>query len=154
MKKIIAILFAALTVSSVAAIAQPRAVGVRVGYGVEASYQHTLGANFIEADLGFNGGINARNATMFTAVYDFSIYEINRFGFYAGPGAQLGIYTLHDAQTNRNTLGLGLGLAAQLGVEYKFDIPINLSLDWRPSFHFFGLGFRGESVMIGFRYRF
>ena len=78
MKKIIAILFAALTVSSVAAIAQPRAVGVRVGYGVEASYQHTLGANFIEADLGFNGGINARNATMFTAVYDFSIYEINR----------------------------------------------------------------------------
>lgn len=154
MKKVIAILVAALTISSVAAMAQPRAVGVRVGYGVEASYQHTLGSNFIEADLGFNGGIAARNATMFTAVYDFSIYEVNNFAFYAGPGAQLGMYTLKDAETEKSTLGLGLGLVGQVGVEYRFNIPINLSLDWRPSIHFFGLGFRGESLMLGFRYRF
>ena len=54
MKKII--LVAALLLGFAAAVAaQPRAVGVRFGYGVEATYQHTVGsANFVEANLGLN----------------------------------------------------------------------------------------------------
>ena len=52
MKKII--LIAALVLGfAVAASAQPRALGARLGYGVDLSYQHYMnGADFIEADLG------------------------------------------------------------------------------------------------------
>ena len=54
MKKII--LVAALVLGfAAAAVAQPRALGLRGGYGVELSYQHTLGENFLEADLGLGG---------------------------------------------------------------------------------------------------
>lgn len=154
MKKFFAVLIALLAISSTVALAQPRAIGLRVGYGVEASYQHSFGSNFVEADLGFNGGIKDRNATMLSAVYNFSIYEISNFEFYAGPGAQLGLYTLRDGQTNKGSLGLGIGVAAQLGAEYHFKIPVNISIDWRPSYHFVGLGWRPESIMLGFRYRF
>ena len=62
MKKII--LIAALALGfAVAATAQPRALGVRLGNGGEISYQHTLGgANFLEVDgglgLGFDGTFN------------------------------------------------------------------------------------------------
>ena len=49
MKKII--LVAALVLGfAVAASAQPRAIGVRVGNGGEISYQHQLGSNFLEGD--------------------------------------------------------------------------------------------------------
>ena len=55
MKRIILIAALALGVAFAAA-AQPRAIGVRLGYGGEISYQHTLGgANFVEANLGSLG---------------------------------------------------------------------------------------------------
>ena len=47
MKKML-ILVAALLGFAVVATAQPRALGVRAGYGAELSYQHTLGSeNFL-----------------------------------------------------------------------------------------------------------
>ena len=52
MKKTILILVAILGLSFMAA-AQPRALGVRAGYGGELSYQHGFGANFGEFDLGW-----------------------------------------------------------------------------------------------------
>ena len=64
MKKII--LVAALVLGfAAAAAAQPRALGLRGGYGVEASYQHTLGSNFVEADLGLYGfnTLNVKSGT-------------------------------------------------------------------------------------------
>ena len=61
MKKVI--LVAALVLGfAVAASAQPRAIGVRIGNGGEISYQHQLGRNFLEVDgglgLGFDGTFN------------------------------------------------------------------------------------------------
>lgn len=55
MKKIIIIAALALGFA-VAASAQPRAIGGRLAYGLEASYQHTVrGADFVEANLGLFG---------------------------------------------------------------------------------------------------
>ena len=57
MKKII--LVAALVLGfAAAAAAQPRAIGIRGGFGAGVSYQHTVGANFIDVDLGFGNGLN------------------------------------------------------------------------------------------------
>ena len=55
MKKII--LVAAMVLGfAVAASAQPRAIGVRLGNGGEVSYQHSLGTNFLEVDGGLGLG--------------------------------------------------------------------------------------------------
>ena len=52
MKKII-LIAAMICGFAVAASAQPKALGLRFGYGAELSDQHNVaGANFIEADLG------------------------------------------------------------------------------------------------------
>ena len=36
---------------SIAASAQPRAIGAKFGWGLDLSYQHSFGTNFLEADL-------------------------------------------------------------------------------------------------------
>lgn len=51
MKKFILVAFATLALAG-AAMAQPRALGIRATYGAEVSYQHSINSNFIEADLG------------------------------------------------------------------------------------------------------
>ncbi|MCQ2369016.1 MAG: hypothetical protein MJ007_00875 [Paludibacteraceae bacterium] len=53
MKKSLLLVAAMLLMSTVAAFAQPRAVGLRFGTGLEASYQHSLGeSNMISVDFG------------------------------------------------------------------------------------------------------
>ena len=150
MKKVI--LIAAMVLGfAVAAAAQPRAIGVRIGNGGEVSYQHSLGANFLEVDgglgLGFDGVFNVGA----TSIYNFMISEFgNGFGFYAGPGAGVG-------------LGLGeanyfnISVAGMVGLEYNFSLPLQLSLDFRQHI---GLGFGGHglhapsSIGLGIRYKF
>ena len=150
MKKII--LIAAMVLGfAVAASAQPRAIGVRIGNGGEVSYQHYLGNNFLEVDgglgLGFDGVFNVGA----TGIYNFMISEFgNGFGFYAGPGAGVGI-------------GLGevnyfaLSAAGMVGIEYNFSIPLQISLDFRQHIGI-GLGGHGiwapSSLGLGIRYRF
>ena len=52
MKKTI-IIIAVMLGFAFAASAQPKAIGGRLGYGIEASYQHTLGApHFLELNAG------------------------------------------------------------------------------------------------------
>lgn len=150
MKRII-ILAAAILGFAVAATAQPRAIGVRVGNGGEISYQHSVGANFLEVDgglgLGFDGVFNVGA----TGIYNFMISEFgDGFGFYAGPGAGVG-------------LGLGeanyftLSATGMVGIEYNFDFPLQISLDFRQHV---GIGLGGvglwapSSIGLGIRYRF
>ncbi len=132
MKKII--LMAALALGfTVAAVAQPRAVGIRGSYGVEVSYQHTVGSNFIEADLGFMGlGINA------AATYNWNLVQFgDAFNVYAGPGAAVGL--------GFNPGWFNVGIAGMVGLEYNFkptfNVPIQLSIDVRPQL--------GVSIMGG-----
>ncbi len=150
MKKIIVIAAIMLGLAT-AASAQPRAIGVRIGNGGEISYQHSMGYNFLEVDgglgLGFDGVFNVGA----TGIYNFMISEFgNGFGFYAGPGASVG-------------LGLGevnyftLSAAGMVGIEYNFDFPLQISLDFRQHVGI-GLGGNGlwtpSSIGFGVRYRF
>ena len=84
MKKFIMVIAAVLCLSS-AAFAQSRALGVRATYGAELSYQHSIGSNFVEADLGW-----FKNGFYLTGVYDFVFASEGNFNFYAGPGAAVG----------------------------------------------------------------
>ena len=148
MKKII--LVAAMVLGfAVAASAQPKAVGVRGGYGIELSYQHTLGANFIEADLGLVGhGFNV------AATYNWNLVQpqwTNRgeWNVYAGPGAALGVGG-----------GVNIAVAGQVGLEYTFWFPLQLSIDIRPQIGLWtggghaGLYHGGWYPALGARYKF
>ena len=144
MKKLIAILVGVLAFTAVAS-AQPRALGVRAGYGGDLSYQHTTGPGFIEADLGFLAG----HGFYVTGVYDFILANSGICNFYVGPGVQLGAWTDKDAS------GFNLGVVGQLGVEFEIpSIPMNVSLDWRPAFYFMHGGFGWDGFALGLRYRF
>lgn len=140
MKKII-ILAAAILGFAVAASAQPKALGLRLGYGADLSYQHTLGgANFIEADL----GLESFKSLNIAATYNFMIAQFgDGFGFYAGPGIGVGFAEK-----------LRVGIAGQVGLEYNFAAPVQLSLDVRPYFDFVGAGLVGWYPHLGIRYRF
>lgn len=140
MKRILIIAIAVFGLA-VAASAQPRAIGARIGYGADLSYQHSMGSNFIEADLGLSSFKNLNIA----ATYNFMISEFgDGFGFYAGPGIGLGFAEK-----------LSVGIAGQVGLEYNFAAaPVQLSVDVRPYFDFVGVGLVGWYPHLGIRYRF
>ena len=150
MKKII--LIAALVLGfATAAVAQPRAIGLRGGYGAELSYQHSLGANFVEADL----GLYTFNAISLGATYNWMLAQpqwTNRgeWGVYAGPGANLGLG--FNGWFN-------VAVCGQVGLEYTFWFPLQLSIDLRPSYgllggDFYKRGRLGFTPSLSARYRF
>ncbi len=157
MKKLALICFAVLAFAA-AASAQPRAIGARVTGGFEASYQHEVGrvGNFVEADLGYMVGIGKQGGWFnMAAIYNFMIAEPDwtargEWGFYAGPGLALGAGERQFA----------FGVAGQVGLEYTFWFPLQLSVDFRPQLgyghyaHGDHFAFWGWYPSLGVRYRF
>ena len=139
MKKTIVLLIAALGLA-VAAYAQPKALGLRSGYGrffgAEASYEHIVGPgeNFIEADLGvFGQGFKA------TGTYNFVFAQPawtsrGDWAWYAGPGAVLGYvpYYYNPDPPHRYDNVFMFGIVGQIGLEYTFWFPLQLAVDVRP----------------------
>lgn len=157
MKKII--LVAAMVLGfALAASAQPRAVGGKIGWGMEASYQHTIGEeNFVEVDLGLND-FSAFNAS---AIYNFMIAKPDwtprgEWGFYAGPGVSVGSKLINIDAQGHNHPYFHVSAAGMVGLEFSFWFPLQLSFDLKPQLGYgFGRGFH-YNVMpsFGARYRF
>lgn len=150
MKKII--LVAAMVLGfTVAAVAQPRAIGGKFGWGAEVSYQHGFGSNFLEANV----GLNSFNSIDGSVVYNFMIAQPNwtdrgEWGFYAGPGAAVGMNVFGEDPY------FHIAAAGMVGLEYTFWFPLQLSVDVRPTLGYgFGYGFHwGVMPSLGVRYRF
>ncbi|KAA6348883.1 hypothetical protein EZS27_003683 [termite gut metagenome] len=146
MKKIIFSLI--LAIGSICMVnAQDNAIGLRLGYSAEASFQHALSsANRLEADLGLNfGKDNGLNLSgTYQWVWDLSALS-QGFNWYAGVGAGLGIWDKEFA----------LGVIGQVGIEYHFDIPLQVSLDYRPGIWFIpDVAGPGGEIALGVRYKF
>lgn len=146
MKKII--LLAAMVLGfTFAAVAQPRAIGLRFGYGAELTYQHNVkDANFVEANV----GLNDFKTINLAATYNWMIAQPQwtdrgEWGFYAGAGAAVGF-----------SEKLHLGVAGQVGLEYTFWFPLQLSLDIRPQLGLVNsaFGIWGWYPHLSVRYRF
>jgi hypothetical protein len=178
------ILIAMVVFTAGIAIAQPRAIGGRLGYNMEVSYQHELTSSMLEVDAGLSPFIYQKalivdeNGMKVPVVYHYGRAQIVLSydwlesitdGLFLYLGASAGVswgygeffdlprYNRQGVLTTYRRLGLPIG--AQIGLEYDFSIPLNLSLDWRPMVNMFGLR-QGDltsnllNIAIGVRYRF
>lgn len=158
MKKTFLILFALIGFAA-AASAQPKSIGGRLGnYGIDVSYENYVfgGADFLEFGLGLDNGFST-SAFHVDGIYNFMILQPNwtsmgTWGFYAGPGASVALWKNGD---DENTVYAGF--VGNVGLEYTFDFPLQLSVDFRPRLMFGDGGLRGDgpfSLGIGVRYAF
>lgn len=138
------------------------AIGLRFGggdgLGAEVSYQRALGAanNRLELDLGWRNDSNF-DAFKLAALYQW-VWNIEAgFNWYAGVGGGVGSVEDNRNIDRRGNDGTFLFLAGNVGIEYNFEIPLMVSLDFRPEFGFNDYDVLNEfspDVALGVRYQF
>lgn len=93
----------------------------------------------------------------FTGLYEIhgNIEGAAGLKWYIGPGAHMGVWNKDwkDRYPGRDN-GVAIGLDGVLGLDYKISgAPINLSIDWQPSFNIIGYTYF-ESGWGGFAVRY
>lgn len=124
------------------------ALGVKVWDGGGISLKHFVTSKAALEGIGYFWNRGAR----ITGLYEFHnpISGAPGLQWYVGPGAHIGIY-------NSKFGGQAFaGIDGVLGLDYKFaGAPINMSIDWQPSFEFGdNRGFIGSWGGLGIRYTF
>ena len=71
---------------AVSVMAEPRALGLRVGADIEASYQHFLNDNYLQLDLGLNGYKGVGTVITYNFTRDFATNWVFSYGFGIGGG--------------------------------------------------------------------
>ena len=135
-----ALAFSGFIVSVQAQGISDHALGLRFGgsdgFGTEINYQLGLSdSNRIEFGLGWNDG-NKFAAYKMTALYEWVFNLDGNFNWYAGVGGGLGQVVFsndHPGDPDNETF---IFAAGDIGVEYDFDIPLLISLDFRPELSF------------------
>lgn len=117
--------------------AQPRSVGGVFSFsGIECSYQHDLSdSSFVEirAGIDFDGILEGNTmypGARFGLGYHFVFLErqfaSGDLSLYAGPGFTAGFVREDKA------FGFMAGLTGEAGMEYRFKVPVILSLSFAP----------------------
>ncbi len=124
------------------------ALGVKVWDGGGISIKHFVaGNNALEGIIYFWD-----QGWRITGLYEIHgpIPGADGLQWYVGPGIHVGFYNHHAGNDPF------IGIDGVLGLDYKFKgAPINLSLDWQPSFEFGdNRGFVGSWGGLGARYTF
>ncbi len=162
MKKLKLALFACALIASVN-VAQGQvqdyksAIGLRLGYPISLSYKTFItepGA--IEAYVGFRGYSFYRYfnlGAMYQHHFPINASGLEGLAWFVGGGANLLFYSWDSGFANDGNFGVGINAA--IGLDYKFkDIPLNLSIDWIPTFYVTGYlsGFGGGLGALSARY--
>jgi hypothetical protein len=113
----------------------PNAIGLRLGdsngFGTEISYQRALSDNNrLEFDLGWRSGNNFDGFKL-TGLYQWVWNLDGNFDWYAGVGG--GLASFDDDNYGSDSF---IFAAGDIGIEYSFEIPLQISLDFRPEFGF------------------
>ncbi len=161
---LLASLVIGLSFSTQAQNISKNALGLRLGdndgFGGELSYQRKLSDNNrLELDLGWRNSNNV-DAVKLVGLYQWVWNIDGGFNWYAGVGGGLGTWS-YDYKGNDyyyDDSGSYALIAGDIGIEYNFDIPIQLSLDFRPEMYFNSDAFRennfGPDIALGIRFRF
>ena len=122
------------------------AIGLRFGggngVGGEISYQKAIGANNrLEINLGLANEFTNFKAT---GLYEWVWSLEDQFNWYAGFGG--GIVSAN---------GTGIYGAGVIGIEYNFNVPVLLSIDYRPEVGIAGgLDGLNSDIALSVRYQF
>ena len=149
---------ALLAVASIAAYAQPRAVGVNLGGWSSLSYQHGFGE--INSGVGVGGHVTYDWIDPFNAPVPWN--NKGEWHWYMGVGGSGGFNFGGTYGSKTYDSWWYAGVAGHIGIEYDFWFPFQLSLDWRPSL---GVGTNGGNlgfnvpglwggIQLGVRYKF
>ncbi len=138
------------------------ALGLRLGdsdgFGAEISYQKSItSSNRIEVDLGWRDSRNY-DAFKLAGLYQWVLPIEGGFNWYYGVGGGLGSVDFPTIPNNNDVGGLFIFGAGNIGIEYNFDIPLVLSLDFRPELGLVGYDGFSDSfdfdIGLGIRYQF
>ena len=155
-------------VASVSMTAQEiskNALGLRLGdndgFGGEISYQARLSASHrLELDLGWRDGKNYDGFKL-AGLHQWVWNIEDGFNWYAGLGGGLGSYSFNDDKNFNNGKDYNdtfIFAAGDIGIEYNFDIPLLISLDFRPEIAFGDERYNNNDldfdIALGLRYQF
>ncbi len=137
------------------------ALGLRLGdsdgFGAEISYQKSIGRyNRAEFNLGWRDS-REFDAFKLSGLYQWVHNLDGNFNWYYGVGGGLGSVDFEAVPASDDD-GLFVFAAGDLGVEYNFEIPLLISLDFRPeigliNYSGFDDGFDFD-IALGIRYQF
>ena len=132
------------------------AIGLRLGdndgLGYEISYQRALSeSNRLQFDLGLRSK-NDVDAYKLTGIYQW-VWDLSSlapgFNWFAGAGGGVGSV---DSPDGSETF---VNAAGNVGIEYSFDFPLQLSLDTRPEIGIINGGSDlSLEIALGVRYKF
>ena len=128
------------------------------GFGAEISYQKALGSNNrLEVDLGWRDSRNY-DAFKLAGLYQWVRPIEGDFNWYYGVGGGFGSVDFPNIPNSDDNGGLFVFAAGDIGIEYNFNIPLILSLDFRPELGVVGYdGFSDNfdfDIGLGIRYQF
>ncbi len=135
------------------------ALGLRLGdsdgFGTEVNYQRALSENNrLEFALGWRSSSNY-DAFKLTALYQWVWVLDGNFNWYVGAGGGVGQIDFDNSFPGNPDNETFVFAAGDIGIEYDFDFPLLLSLDFRPEI---GFGdFRDDvdfDIALGVRYQF
>lgn len=130
------------------------AIGFRLGdndgFGSEISYQRGISLNNrVEVDLGWRNSKQV-DAVKLAGLYQWVWNVDNGLNWYAGAGGGLGNWS------SNGTNDAFLFVAGNIGIEYNFEFPLQVSLDVRPEIYLSdGVSDDfGPDIALGIRYKF
>jgi hypothetical protein len=159
MKKLLLALVAMLVVSGAFAQDYKNSIGLRLGYGAELQYErHFSEKNYLEANLGLSGFGGDR--IFANVMYNWNLCDwdwtpsAGRWFLSAGVGGSLGMWGYEHEGANR--LGMQVGVAGDVAFGIRFNKPVTLSLDYRPTIYFlhnaWGQGFSGIALTCTYNF--
>lgn len=130
-------------------------IGLRAGFSNGLTIKH-----FIGEKVALEGLFASRwRGFEFTGLYEIHnrAFQTERLNWFIGFGGHIGFWNGDYANWGEpNRSYTVVGIDGILGLEYNFtEVPINLGLDWKPSFNFAGYsGFWADGGALSIRYIF
>ncbi len=160
MKKFLLAVVAVLCVTVVSAQEHKNSIGLRLGYGAELQYErHFSSENYLEVNLGLSGFGGDR--IFANAMYNWNLCDWNwtpnagRWFLSAGVGGSVGMWGYENAE-GASRLGVQVGVAGDVAFGIRFNKPVTLSIDYRPTVYFlhnaWGQGFSGVALTCTYNF--
>lgn len=156
MKKYILTLVLFLSIASLSyAQEYQTALGLRGGFSNGVTVKHFIGEKSAVEGI-FTTRWSGVNVTGLYEIHKWRAFDVNRLNWYYGFGGHIGFWDGSRDPWDGSSNYMVIGADLILGLEYNFEeIPINLSVDWKPAFNIIGAsGFWPDAGAFSARYMF